>query len=469
MKNILILCDAFPPDFAPRMGYLCKYLRNLGWNPIIITEYSPRNIFPDLAKKQNVTYINFYFSKNKLWQKIKYVFVFLLDFLFNYKNYIIRKKAEKIIAQTEFSLILTSTFKIFPAPAACRLSKKYNIPLIADVRDIFEQSSHNELISKTITRIAFVNNIVANVITKKLLRQRNSMLQQARAVTTVSEWHREFLSQFNSNTHLIYNGFDEDLFYPQTIENEQFCVTFTGRLHSQELRNPELLFEAVAQLAAQKIICKKTFRLQWYVMDKNSKQIVQNCAKEHKITDFIDIFNTVSNSEIPGILNKSSVLLLLANKSAKGIVGTKTFEYLAVEKPILCVRNDEGVLQEIINQANAGIAASTVEETKKFLLEQYKEWQQNKCTRQNVNREYVNQFSRKRQAEQFVKIFETLTPNPLSPITLSPITLSPRPLSPRLILSQFFSQQRRCRFEFLGNTRRLAGAKCRLLCRCVNF
>ncbi|MCL2328169.1 MAG: glycosyltransferase [Bacteroidetes bacterium] len=411
MKNLLILCDAFPPDFAPRMGYLCKYLKNLDWNPIIVTEYSPRNIFPDLAKEQNVTYINFYFSKNKLWQKIKYIFVFLLDFLFNYKNYIIRKKAEKIITQTEISLILTSTFKIFPTLAACQLSKKHTIPFVVDFRDIFEQTPNNELISKRVTNSAFINRIIASGITKKLLRQRSTILQQARAVTTVSEWHKEFLSQYNSNTHLIYNGFDSDLFYPQKIESDNFIISYTGRIESREIKDPSLFFEAIAQLLAEKKLDVETLKIQFYVIDKNSKQIIQNCAKEYKILDFIDIFNSVSNFEIPEILNKSSVLLLLANKLPKGIVGTKIFEYMAVEKPILCVRNDEGVLQEVINRANAGIAASTVEETEKFLLEKYVEWQKNGFTQQNGNREYVKQFSRKRQAEQFVKFFENLFPN----------------------------------------------------------
>ena len=30
MKRLLILCDMFPPAFAPRMGYLCKYLKRSG-------------------------------------------------------------------------------------------------------------------------------------------------------------------------------------------------------------------------------------------------------------------------------------------------------------------------------------------------------------------------------------------------------------------------------------------------------
>jgi glycosyltransferase involved in cell wall biosynthesis len=105
--------------------------------------------------------------------------------------------------------------------------------------------------------------------------------------------------------------------------------------------------------------------------------------------------------------------LLLANsstgeKSPKGIMGTKLFEYLAVEKPILCVRNDEGCLEEVINLANAGLAASTVKEVEKFILEKFTDWQKNGYTHQSVNQEFVQQFSRKRQAEQFADLFNKL-------------------------------------------------------------
>ncbi len=93
----------------------------------------------------------------------------------------------------------------------------------------------------------------------------------------------------------------------------------------------------------------------------------------------------------------------------KGIMGTKTFEYLAVEKPILCVRNDEDCLEQTINRANAGLAASTVEETERFILEKFSEWQQNGYTHQAVNREYIAQFSRKYQVGQFAGLFDQLT------------------------------------------------------------
>ena len=36
-KKVLIVCDMFPPAFGPRMGYLCKYMRQAGWNPVVVT------------------------------------------------------------------------------------------------------------------------------------------------------------------------------------------------------------------------------------------------------------------------------------------------------------------------------------------------------------------------------------------------------------------------------------------------
>jgi hypothetical protein len=411
MRNILILCDSFQPAFAPRMGYVCKYLREFGYNPIIVSEYLPQNIYSELSEKQDVTYVNYYFSSNKMLQNINYAFVFLTDLFFDYKNFSIRKKAEKLIREKKIDIILTSSYRVFPIVAACQLSKRYKIPLVVDLRDIFEQSTNNELISKKITNISFVNNFIAKNITKKLMKQRNKVLKNADVVTTVSDFHVETLSKYNQNVKLIYNGFDSDLFLPQTIENEKFTITFAGRLHNAELRNPTLLFEAVARLSEEKKIDAKTFRLQFYLMDEVSKKIIFSLAEKYKILDFLDIFDAVANVEIPKILNESSILLLLANKSTgentpKGIMGTKVFEYLAVEKPILCVRNDEGCLQEIIKWANAGLSASTAENCEKFILEKYEEWQQNGYTHQPVNRDFVRQFSRKGQAAQFVELFE---------------------------------------------------------------
>ena len=49
MNKLLIICDMFPPAFAPRMGYLCKYLTRMGWEVTVVTEYIKDNTFEFLT------------------------------------------------------------------------------------------------------------------------------------------------------------------------------------------------------------------------------------------------------------------------------------------------------------------------------------------------------------------------------------------------------------------------------------
>lgn len=49
MNKLLIICDMFPPAFAPRMGYLCKYLTHMGWEVTVVTEYIEDNTFEFLT------------------------------------------------------------------------------------------------------------------------------------------------------------------------------------------------------------------------------------------------------------------------------------------------------------------------------------------------------------------------------------------------------------------------------------
>ena len=414
IKNVLILCDAFPPAFNPRMGYLCKYLPEHGWNSIVIAEYSPQNIFENLTKAEDISYINFFFCKNGKINKLKYIFVFFAELFFNYKNIIFKRKAEKIIKENDISEILSSvSWRAFPALTAKWIGEKYNIPYIVDCRDIYEQFPNSEYTSKLFLNSEFFNKAVDFIIKKKYKSQRNKILRKANAVTTVSEWHTKKLSEYNKNTSLIFNGFDDEAFYFKPLTCKTFKITYTGRIESEAVKDPSLLFESIAFLWDKKLITPEKLRLQFYLLNNSSKNIIRKMTEKYKIELFVDVFDEISNEKVPDILNESSILLLLANlasgdKSPKGIMGTKVFEYIAVGKPILCVRNDESCLEETINSYQSGISASNVEEVNKFILDKYAEWEKNGFTKQQINKEAVEKFSRRYQSGQFVSIFEKL-------------------------------------------------------------
>ena len=411
-KSVLILCDMFPPAFGPRMGYLCKYLKNNGWNPAVIAEDVEEETFSFLAKqlqqlKIDVTFIRYY--RKKGWTgKVEWGWTFLRDTLFNYKDKRIYREALRKSEHHHFNLILCSTYRTFPMQAARRLSRKTGLPLIVDLRDIIEQYTGHEFITRPLPKLFGLDKFIAFIFKKRNLSIRNRILREAAYVTTVSPWHVSVLSVFNKNTKLIYNGYDPDIFYPRYKKNDIFIITYTGRIHSTAMRNPDLLFQAVQRLANNHIIDIDKFRIRWYV-DEKSGQIIKKEAENYSgISLFMDYYGYIPASKIPEALHDSEILLLLTNKSdangPKGVMTTKLFESLAVGKPILCVRGDEGCIEEVINRTCAGLSAHTADEVYDFIKSHYLRWESGLPYEDNSDRNEIEKFSREAQAQQFMTV-----------------------------------------------------------------
>lgn len=411
MNKLLIICDMFPPAFAPRMGYLSKYLTRMGWQVTVVTEYIADNTFEFLTGYAEVHCVRYYKASGKIAQRIEWVWVMLLDLLFSYKDRKIINTCLPLLKAHPYKGILCSTYRTFPLTAAKTLATRAHLPFVADLRDIIEQYASNEYISHQFHTFPGLDAFITRQIRKRLLKKRNEALEVADCVTTVSPWHVEVLKQYNPNVKLIYNGFDPELFYPQQIKTSRFIITYTGRLLSLAIRNPELLFAAIARLSADKVIVPKTFRVVWYT-DPASRSIIDQEAERQGVQSFMEYHTYVPASEIPLILNKSSVLLSLTNmfdaSGPKGFMTTKFFESLAVEKPILCVRSDEAYLADAIQETHSGLAATRVDEVYDFLRYYYKEWQEKGYTTAPVNRDKLSVYSRKEQANQFAQIFEEI-------------------------------------------------------------
>ena len=399
----------FPPAFAPRMGYLCKFLKQEGWEISVVTEYINDQTFQFLEGNATVTYLHYYNAPGKFLKKIQWIIVMLLDFLFHYKDKKIIKACEPFLRSGQYTGIICSTYRTFPLPAAQALAQKYSLPFIADLRDIIEEYASTEYIAHTLSGIQCVDDFITGIFTRRLLNDRNKALKAAHCVTSVSPWHVQVLRQYNPHTKLIYNGFDPELFYPEQIKTSKFTITYTGRLLSLAIRNPELLFKAVAKLLDDQVISNTDFRVVWYT-DPESQAVIETETKRCHIESVMEYHGYVPATEIPSILNKSSILLSLTNKfeskGPKGFMTTKFFESLAVEKPILCVRSDEAHLAQTIQETHSGLAATEVDEVYDFIKRYYEEWKETGYTTIEVDKKKLATFSRKEQAHQFVELFK---------------------------------------------------------------
>lgn len=364
--NILILADPFGrPSFAPRLRYLCNYLMRQGHQIAVYTEQFQPFDFP-----HSYPIIEKPIAYHNTWQ---WAWQSLWSLLTDWRNRQFSQWVKEQVKEQDFDMVFCTTFSTFPLRAAYDIAREKNIPLITDIRDLDEQvpgaqyQSHRQWWAKPFSRwYKWVN-----------IRRRNRVLCAANVVTTISPWHVDFIRQYNSSVHLIYNGYDPTQFYAKDIPTDTFRISYIGRIY--EFQSTALIEQAVRELNLPNV------ELNIHTPD---------CQP-------------IPLNQVGDELRRSSMALVLTNPYARGMMTTKFFEAFGCEKPILCIPSDNGLLAETIHQTNAGIASSEINEIKAFILEKYHEWQQNGFTRQAViNKE---QFSREKQAQQFEQLFtETL-------------------------------------------------------------
>ena len=391
-KRILILCEAIaPPAYSPRIITLVEYLQAQGWHCEIATEMDNDRLFKNncCTIHQMPTYRNL-----------------MADKLFGAKEKALYRYVKRQVDVASFDLILCASYYYFPLQSAMRLAKKYHLPLVVDLRDITEQWGKLDYYTRAFIGIKMIDDVAKKIYTYFNTRSRNQVLRYATAVTTVSPWHQETLSQHNTNTRLIYNGFDTNMFYPKNEPTSTFDIAFIGKYYAHYAQCPTLLFSALQQLVTAKQIDNHHVRVLFYT-NEAGQQAFTSLAKQYHLEHVVTAEGYIPRSELVKKMHQSSILMILTTPAKEngthGIMGTKFYEILGVEKPCLCLNSDEECLAEAIKQTNAGLAATNIEDVKAFVLEKYQEWKQNGYTHQQViNKE---QFTRQHEAEQFEQLF----------------------------------------------------------------
>ena len=223
-KRILILCEAIaPPAFSPRVITLIEWLQSNGWECVLITEECAEHPFhTDICVNYQMPVYTHTLLDKLYWGKDKALYQF----------------AKQKVDISSFDIIFCSSYYYFPLYAAHLLSQEYRIPLAVDLRDIAEQWGDICYFTRTITPFKKLNYWIGKLYERRQLRRRNQILHSANIVTTVSPWHKNLLAQYNENTHLIYNGYDANIFMPKDIACDKFYITYLGKLYSTLLRDP---------------------------------------------------------------------------------------------------------------------------------------------------------------------------------------------------------------------------------------
>jgi len=338
--RILVLTDPYgKPSFGPRLRYFCNDWIRRGHRIRVITEEFEPIPF---EHKYPIDIVPSY--RNRLDWFIKSIWSLLTD----WRNRHFSHCLQEMTKEEPYDIVFCTTFSTFPLRAALEIARIKRIPLHVDLRDLDEQvpgaqyQNHRGWWTKPLrTWYKRVN-----------IHRRNQVLKEANSISTVSPWHVDFLKQFNPNVHLIYNGYDPEQFYFEPVKSKEFLVSYIGKIY--EFQHPDPLLERL----------------------RSTPGVIVNLhTSEH---------NPIPLTEVGNEIRRSSVMIVLTDLNAKGMMTTKFFEALGCEKPIICYPSDHGLLAKTIQDTNAGIASDDLEEIRRFVEEKYQEWKEHGYTRQAI-------------------------------------------------------------------------------------
>ncbi len=301
--------------------------------------------------------------------------------------------AHKVIKEQQIKAIVTSSPPHSTQLIGLKLKKKLGIRWIADMRDPWTDIYYYQDLNHT---------ALAQKLDAKLERE---VLEHADEVLVVSEdMKRLFLNKSAAidprKIHVIPNGYDEaDFVHPSNPSKEEFVITYTGTI--TEAYNVIGFFQALCETMTRNPLMRYKLRFVGKVSAEIRRQIEE--AGLPLITEYIDY---VPHDESIKYLMSSTVLFMAIPDvpNNHGILTGKLFEYLASNKPIICIGPIHGDADKILDECGAGrvFHYSGVDLMLDYLMQLSKTWKINT----NLDLPIINytQYSRRSLTEQLAKL-----------------------------------------------------------------
>lgn len=380
--KILLVSYYFPPNNAigaVRAGKFAKYLISQGHEVRVLTTSGtglPQSLPVEIPEDQ-ITYtrtidldrLPFKLLRTRTtqaWQdaggesgivgrlaKFYKTFVTIPDGQIGWLPFALRE-GRRILSRWRPDLIFASAMPFTSLLIAHRLSRKFETPWVAELRDLWVDSHYYE---QPRWRRFFED------------RLERAALSSARALVTVSEPLAQTLRRkYGKPTAVVLNGFDPEDYsvtaQPRRGPADRVHILYTGLIYPGR-RDPSPLFEALRRLGSK----KRHFLVSFY---GRRLPTVTGLAKQYGVTDVVESNEPVSYKDITQLQLGADVLLLLLwdSPAEHGVFTGKLFEYLGARRPILSLGLGTGVAAELIRERKAGLVSNDPER----IAEQLRAW-----------------------------------------------------------------------------------------------
>ena len=285
------------------------------------------------------------------------------------------EEASRIIEEEEIDGIISSSWPITCHTIAKDLKERYDIPWIADLRDLWNL---NPYVSHTFIRNYFERRLELKTF------------ENVDVLTTTTDLASETLASLHPESRIatILSGYDEDDLkflssiideriddvhhdVEDALKNDKLKLIYAGSLYGGK-RDPTNLFKAIRQLEDEGKLDSSKISMEFYGDSTNLEEI----AAKYDLLDILKIGGKISHEEVLKKQLDSDVLLLISwnSEKEKMFIPGKIYEYFALGKPVLSIGYREGSLKDLINETKVGCHVSDLESTKEALLKLYDEF-----------------------------------------------------------------------------------------------
>jgi galactitol-specific phosphotransferase system IIB component len=222
-------------------------------------------------------------------------------------------------------------------------------------------------------------------------------------IVTSNHTKNEFLTKTQQPISVITNGYDSHSIRVEA-KDAKFTLAHIGSLLSN--RNPEILWNVLAELIEENEDFKKAFQLNLIgVVSNDVLEAIYNSG----LKDYVNVVGYVNHNDALKYQMKSQLLLLIEidSEDTKAIIPGKVFEYLVSETPILALGPKDSDIEQIIKSTNTGTYFNYYEKDvlKLQILNYFKAYQHKNL---KVNAVGLQPYSRKALAEKLSTLIKSI-------------------------------------------------------------
>ncbi|MDP2790399.1 MAG: hypothetical protein Q8O15_01435 [Rectinemataceae bacterium] len=315
-------------------------------------------------------------------------------------SYVVWANAAKRVALNEakkkgtFDAIISTSFPLSAHEVAHNVMKSLNCLWIADFRDFYGQFDSN-----TIDEHSFRQRFLSRWL-RRCGSDINLVLSVSESLLALVE--KALRLEIGTRSMVLYNGyFSEHLPMQGSKKAPEWRILYTGSYNEQEFT----LLPLVQALSAWKPSFGETPEI---LFSGTALPVVENAFCD--IGMHVRFLGSMDNREALRMQAESAFLLICDSMTGKGALLTKTFEYLAAKRPIICISRPGSELRNtLFKEAKPGYCVSIdAHEILSFIIQWKSTFGEKQIEDAFYDDALIQKFSRENQADRLVDRVEAM-------------------------------------------------------------